>query len=186
MATHDAIDPNLGKNNGYTFKYDGTGTYGARFGYIGSWGYWSHPAMSAAITKVQEVFEDDPSTEYVEEPPTEKSVMGLMDNGYFGIIYSPGYVRDPDTPYAFNVDSSYYSFYTINNDLHRTLGDDTYLISFALDGVTWSGDALGIAISSEPLMHMAPVARVSDVEVEVRAGERVECSLYVPADGATT
>ena len=25
-----------------------------------------------------------------------------------------------------------------------------------------------------------------DVEVEVRAGERVECSLYVPADGATT
>ena len=25
-----------------------------------------------------------------------------------------------------------------------------------------------------------------DVEVEVRAGERVECCLYVPADGATT
>ena len=25
-----------------------------------------------------------------------------------------------------------------------------------------------------------------DVEVEVRAGERVECSPYVPADGATT
>ena len=25
-----------------------------------------------------------------------------------------------------------------------------------------------------------------DVEVEVRAGERVECSLYVPSDGATT
>ena len=25
-----------------------------------------------------------------------------------------------------------------------------------------------------------------DVEVEVRAGERVECSLYVPNDGATT
>ena len=25
-----------------------------------------------------------------------------------------------------------------------------------------------------------------DVEVEVRAGERVECSLYVPDDGATT
>ena len=25
-----------------------------------------------------------------------------------------------------------------------------------------------------------------DVEVEVRAGERVECCLYVPADGTTT
>ena len=36
-------------------------------------------------------------------------------------------------------------------------------------------------------MHMAPVAMSlpPDVEVEVRAGERVECSLYVPNDGAT-
>ena len=38
---------------------------------------------------------------------------------------------------------------------------------------------------AEPLMHMAPVARVCHqmLRLVVRAGERVECSLYVPADG---
>ena len=93
--------------------------------------------MSAAITKVQEVFVDDPNIPY--RQPTEKRVMGLMDNGYFGIGYGPGYVRDPNTPYAFSVPSGFAAFYVANDDLSRALGNHTYLSSFALDGVTWSG-----------------------------------------------
>ena len=49
---------------------------------------------------------------------------------------------------------------------------------FLLGGAHISGTAYAHGSGRESLPP--------DVEVEVRAGERVECSLYVPADGATT
>ena len=54
-------------------------------------------------------------------------------------------------------------------------------------------EAHGIRITLIVVNHETAYAHGSgreslppDVEVGVRAGERVECSLYVPADGATT
>ena len=48
-------------------------------------------------------------------------------------------------------------------------------------------DAAPIPISKTAYAHGSGRESLPpDVEVEVRAGERVECSLYVPADGATT
>ena len=103
--------------------------------------------MSASITKVQEVFQDDPNI--VGAEPTVRRAMGLMDNGIFGIAHSPSYVENPGTSYAYDVESDFVAFHVTNSDLAKALGDDTYLHDFGLVGATWSGDALGIARSSE-------------------------------------
>ena len=48
-------------------------------------------------------------------------------------------------------------------------------------------EAYGVRITGTAYAHGSGRESLPpDVEVEVRAGERVECSPYVPADGATT
>ena len=165
-AIEDARDPNLsnygsvvnntvgGHHGGgpaaIVFTGPGPNYHGAYPDYAGSWGYWNDPAMSAAITKIQEVFHGGaPPLEAADNPEVVKRVIGLMDNGYFGIAHSSGHVANPGTSYSYDVASNFGAFYEANDVLSMAMGDHTYLRDYGLVGATWSGDALGFDKASE-------------------------------------
>ena len=95
---------------------------------------------------VQEVFNDDPT--YPAILPRYKRVLGLMDNGYFGIGY--GDAQDFQSNGSWEVGFS--SFYSTNGELSQLLGHrnhNRYTGTPNIGGATWSGSAFGIEIASQ-------------------------------------
>ena len=120
--------------------------YYDRLGYVGSWGYWNHPSLPDYITYVQEVFSDDPTDPATQ--PQYKRILGLMDNGYFGI----GYGEAQDFQANGSWDVSFSSFYSTNGELSQILDPRThnrYTGTPDIGGATWSGSAFGIQIASQ-------------------------------------
>ena len=112
--------------------------------YAGSWGYWDDPALSGAITKVQEVLTAVPGAGNTS--PVVRRVMGVMDNGYFGIARAEGYVTSPQPR---TVAGNFGTFHEANSRMRAAMGTDKFLYEFGLVGAKWSGDALGFSRSSE-------------------------------------
>ena len=95
------------------------------------WGYWNHPSLSGDITKVQRVVYN--IVEYDNSRTLSgRSILGLMDHGYFGITHAPHY-RGTGSGGAF-----YETDHTIEGSLP--------LKSLNLLGARWTGDAFAIKV----------------------------------------
>jgi len=169
-AIEDHYDPSLFRNydkaygHGITFPTvlgeidESTGEYSPREGYAGSWGYWNHPSIPDQITLVQEVLKDDP-----DHPSAEryyKRVIGLMDNGYFGIMYSDAQDFEGESLYYQSQEENrgevaFHAFANWNAELNRILNLDgrwrdlTQTKRIDLEGATYSGSALGTRVASQ-------------------------------------
>ena len=94
--------------------------------YTNHWGYWNHPSLSGVTTKVQRIVYDveyDNSRRLV-----ERTVLGLMDHGYFGVTHRP----------SLGGIGSAGVFYETDHAVESSLP----LKSLNLLGATWTGDAL--------------------------------------------